>query len=306
MWARTYTPKSQRIFAWVNIHTRLSTDLPLGVAVLELHRGHELVLDAVLQLEDGELPPGGGHLFVGLIETFVLVWLVGCVGADARTYARVSTQPTPTTHTMINTTHTRPSTQNHTPKTDTHTRPSTPSHISHLLERLEVALRIGLHDGDLELDGLHVRVRDPVVHLLMCVLTLMGVCGCVCVGDRPHSSHPNLLIHPYPRSHTIHTLMYTAHHPPSTCASMETGKREEGCCVRVCVWREMCQSCSCECDPPDLRTHAIDTHHGVEIQPRLLRLLLGLLLQLLDELHWVGRRHRQRGHLAGRLFWCMC
>lgn len=74
-------------------------------------------------------------------------------------------------------------------------------------------------------------------------------------------------------------------------------------CVDIYVSRLVLHVCVIVVDKQSTHTHAIDTHHGVEVQPRLLRLLLGLLLQLLHELHWVGRRHRQRGHLAGRLFW---
>lgn len=44
------------------------------------------------------------------------------------------------------------------------------------------------------------------------------------------------------------------------------------------------------------------THHAVEVQPSLLRLLLGLLLLDEHRLHRVGRLHLvQRRHVAGGL-----
>lgn len=130
------------------------THLPLELVVLELHRGHELVLDAVLQLEDGELAAGGGHLFCGVLGIDD-AWLAGRSGSVCfHTYVLNH----PTQYTQLN------------PHTN-------------LLEGLQIPLRVGLHDGDLELGRLDLLVGQPVVHLLglFCVVCVW-VCVCKLIG----------------------------------------------------------------------------------------------------------------------------
>lgn len=135
-------------------HTQKRTCLPEEVLVLQRDGGDELVLDVVLQLEDGELPAGGGHLvwvcFVGVQRSMAMRWTDKGDG-------------------WVDTQH-------------THTNINPPLY---LLEGLELALVVGAEDGDLELGRLDLRVRQPVVHLCS---RLRGL-GCMCVRGEDEGTY---------------------------------------------------------------------------------------------------------------------